>query len=131
MGKQRPIRIISGVPPTVGIVGNVVTTRTIVTSKNVRVINTNAWRLNARKPKPPPELPRMGTRVVKEEARGGARVEPPAPRGAHERPLLLLLLTLLTPRNAHRRITPPLRGLITRRGDWPGRPTRSCLLGRR
>ena len=79
MGKQRPIKIISGVPSPVGIVGNVVTTRTNVTSKNVTVINTNARRLNARKPKPPPELPRMGTRVVKEEAKGGARVEPPTP----------------------------------------------------
>ena len=45
--------------------------------KNVRVTNTNRRRLNARKPKQPAELPRMGTRLVKKEASGLARVDPP------------------------------------------------------
>ena len=66
-----------------GIVANIVTTRTNVTSKKVRVTNTNGSRLNARKPKHPPELPRMGTRVLEEEARGVAKVEPPTPRGGN------------------------------------------------
>ena len=91
--------------------------------------NTNGRRLNTRKPKHPPELPGMGTRVVKEQARGVARVEIPSPRGAHQRPLLLPLLPKLTPRNAHRGITPPLRGLTPRRGDWPGWQSLSWLQG--
>ena len=57
--------------------------------KNQRVTNTNGRRLNTRRPKQPPELPRMGIRVVKEEAREVARVETPTPRGAHWRPLFL------------------------------------------
>ena len=65
--------------------------------KNVRMTNTNGRRLNAKKPKHPSKLPGTGTRVVKEEARGVARVEPPTPRDAHQRPLLLPLLPLLTP----------------------------------
>ena len=97
--------------------------------KNVRVTNTNGRRLNARNPKQPPELPRMGTRVVKEEARRVAPAEPPTPSGAHQRPLLLPPLPMLTPRSAHRGITPPLRGLTPRRGDWPGRPSPSWLQG--
>ena len=97
--------------------------------KNVRVTNTNGRRLNARRPKQPPELPRMGIRVVKEEGRGVARVEPPTPRDAHQRPLLLPLLLMLTPISAHKGITPPLRGLIPRRGDWPGWPSPSWLQG--
>ena len=76
----------------------------------VRVTNTKGRRLKARRPKHTPELPRMGIRVVKEGARGVARVEPRTPRGAHQHPLLLPLLPRLTPRSAHRGITPPLRG---------------------
>ena len=91
--------------------------------KNVRVTNTKGRRLNARRPKFPPELPRMGIRVVKEEARGVAKVKPWTLRGAHQRLLLLPLLPVLTLRSAHRGITPPLRGLIRRRGDWPGWPS--------
>ena len=93
------------------------------------MISTNARRLKARKPKHPPELPRMGTRVLKEEARGGAKVETPTPRGARQRPLLFLLLMLLSPRNAHRGVTPPLGGLNPRRGDWHEWPSCSWLLG--
>ena len=69
----------------------------------------------------------MGIRVVKEEAREVARVKTPTPRGAHRRPLFLLLLPLLTPRSAHRGITPPLRGLTPRRGDQPRWPSPSWL----
>ena len=79
--------------------------------------------------KHPPELPRMGRRVVKEEARGVARVEPQTPRGAHQHPLLLPLLPRSTPRSAHRGITPLLGGLTPRRGDWPGWPSPSWLQG--
>ena len=71
--------------------------------KNVRVTNTNGRRLNARRPKHPPRLPRKGIRMVKEGAREVARSEPPAPRGAHQRLLLLPLLPVLTLRSAHRR----------------------------
>ena len=97
--------------------------------KNVKVRNTNGRRLNGRRPKHPPELPRMGIRMVKEQARGVARVETPTPRGAHQRPLLLPLLPVLTSRSAHMGITPPVRGLIPRRGDWPGWPSPSWLQG--
>ena len=76
-------------------------------------------RLNARRPKHPPELPKMGIRVVKEVVRGVAMVEPLTPRGAHQHPLLLPLLPRVTPRSAHRGITPPLRGKAPRRGEWP------------
>ena len=108
-------------------VANVPTTRTNVTLKNVRVTNTEGRGLNARRPKHPPKLPRMGIRVVKEEARGVARVETPTPRRAHQRPLGIPLLLVLTPRSAHMGITPPLKGLIPRRGDWPGWPSPSWL----
>ena len=97
--------------------------------KNVRVTNTNGRRLNTRKPKHPPELPGMGIRVVKEEAREVARVETLTPRGAHQRPLFLPLLPMLAPRSAHRGITPPLRGLTPRRGDWPRWPSPSWPQG--
>ena len=97
--------------------------------KNARVTNTNGRRPNARQPKHPAELPRMGTRVVREEAREVARVETPTCRGAHQRPLFLPLLPMLTPRSAHRRITPPLRGRTQRRADWPGWPSPSWLQG--
>ena len=97
--------------------------------KNLRVTNTNGRRLNARRRIHPRELPRMGIRVVKEEARGVVRVEPQTPRGGHQRPLLLPLLPSLTPRSTHRGITPPLRGLTPRRGDWPGWPSCSWLQG--
>ena len=120
---------VSGVRSPVGTVANIVTTRANVTSKKVRVTNTNARRLNAKKPKHPPELPRMGTKVVNKEARGGAKVEPPTPRRSHQRPLLLILLTLLPRRKTHRGITPPMRGLTPRRGDWPGWPSFSWRLG--
>ena len=106
-------------------------TRTNVTYKNVRVTNTNGRKLNPRRPKHPPELPRMGIRVVKEEAREVASVETKTPRGAHRRPLFLPLLPTLIPRSAHRGITPPLRGLTPRRGDWPGWPSPSWLQGLR
>ena len=97
--------------------------------KNVRVTNANGRRLNARKHKHPPELPRMGIRVVKEEAREVARVETPTPRGAHRRPLFLPFLPLLTPKRAHRGITPPLRVPTQRRGDWPEWLSPSWLQG--
>ena len=54
----------------------------------------NGRKLNARKPKHPPELPRMGIRVVKEEAKGVARLETPIPTGAHRRPLFLPFLPM-------------------------------------
>ena len=63
--------------------------------------NTSSRRLNARIPEQPPELPRMGIKVGKEVARGVAKVEPLTPRGAHQRPPLLSLLTKVTPRSAH------------------------------
>ena len=44
---------------------------------------------------------RMGIKVVKEVARGVAKVDPLVPRGAHQRPLLLPLLPKVTPRSAH------------------------------
>ena len=58
--------------------------------KNERVTNTSDRRLNARRTKHPPETPRMGIKVVKEVAKGVAKVDPLTPRGAHQRPLLLL-----------------------------------------
>ena len=97
--------------------------------KNVRVANTNGRKLSARKPKHPPELPRMGIRLVKEEAREVARVETQAPRGAHQRPLFLPLLPSLTPRSVHSGITPPLTGLTPRRGGRPRWPSPSWLQG--
>ena len=95
--------------------------------KSVGVTNTNGRRLNAKRPKHPPKLPRMGIRVVKEEAREVARVETPTPRGAHWRPLFLPLLPMVTPRSAHRGITRPMKGLTPRRGDWPGWPSPLCM----
>ena len=58
-----------------------------------------------------------------------AKVNTLTPRGAHERPLLLPLLPKVTPRSAHRGITPPLRGITPRRGGWPGWPSPSRLQG--
>ena len=69
----------------------------------------------------------MGIKVVKEVARGVAKVDPLTPTGAHQRPLLLPLLPKVTPRSAQRGITPPLRGITPRRGDWPGWPSPSWL----
>ena len=69
---------------------------------------------------------------------GGKRVvklDPLTPRGAHQRPLLHPLLLLhplspqVTPRNAPKGITLPLRGIIPRRGAWPGWPSPSWLQG--
>ena len=77
----------------------------------------------------PTRNPRMGIKVVKEVARGVAKVDPLTPRDADQRPLLLLLLPQVTPRSAHRGITLPLRGNTPRRGDWPGRPSPSWLQG--
>ena len=57
-----------------------------------------------------------------------AKVEPQTPRGAHQGLLLFPLLTVLTPRNIHRGIMPPLMGLTPRRGDWRGWPRLSWLL---
>ena len=71
----------------------------------------------------------MGIRAVKVVARGVAKVEPQTPRGAHQRPLLLPVLPRVNPRSAHRGITPPLRGITPRRGDWPGWPSPSWLQG--
>ena len=73
------------------------------------MINSSDRRLNARRPKHPPEIPRMGIKVVKEVARGVDKVHPLSPRDAHQRPLLLPLLPEVTPRSAHRGITLPLR----------------------
>ena len=73
-----------------------------------------------RRTKHSPETPRMGIKLVKEVAREVAKVDPLAPKDAHQRPLLLPLLPKVTPRSAHRGITPPLRGTTPRRGDWPG-----------
>ena len=56
-------------------------------------------------------------------------MEPLTPRGAHQRRLLVPLLPKLTPRSAHKGITPPLRGITPRRGDWPGWPSPSWQQG--
>ena len=92
-------------------------------------INSSGRRLNARGTKHPAETPRVGIKVVKEVARGVAKVDPLTPRGAHQRPLLLPLLPTVTPRSAHRGITPPPRGITPKRGDWPGWPSPSWLQG--
>ena len=84
---------------------------------------------NVRRTKHQPETHRMGIKVVKEVAKGVTKVDPPTPRGAHQRPLLLPLLPKVTPRRAHRGITPPLRGITPRRGAWPGWPSPSWLHG--
>ena len=58
--------------------------------------------------------------------KGGGKTRPPNPKGAHQRPLLHLLLLLhpllpeVSPRSAPKGITLPLRGIILRRGAWPG-----------
>ena len=72
---------------------------------------------------------KMGIKVVKEVARGVAKVDPLTSRGAHQRPRLFHLLPKGTPRSAHRGITPPLRGITPRRGNWPGWPSPSWLQG--
>ena len=80
----------------------------------------------------PAKIPRMGIKV-KEVARGVAKLDPLTPRGAHQRPLLhpLLLphplLPQVSPRSAPKGITLPLRGIILRRGAWPGWPSPSWL----
>ena len=53
-----------------------------------------------RRHKHPPKTPRMGIQVVKEVARGVAKMDPPTPRGAHQRSLLHPLLLLHPPRAA-------------------------------
>ena len=79
----------------------------------------------------PSETPKNGDKVGKAGGKGAARMEPSAitPRGAHQRPLLLLLPPLLTLRGVRREISPPQRSLTRRRGDWPGWPNRSWLRG--
>ena len=62
-------------------------------------------------------------------AGAGPGRDPLTPRGAHQRPLLLLLQPQVTPRNAPKGITLPLRGITRRRGDWPGWPSLSWLQG--
>ena len=75
----------------------------------------------------PPETPRMEIKVVKEVARGVVKVDPLTARGARRRLLLHPLQPQVTPRNAPRGITLPLRGITPRRGDWPGWPSLSWL----
>ena len=76
----------------------------------------------------PTKTLRMGIKVVKEVARGVAKMDPLTPRGAHQRPLLQPLLLLhpllpqVIPRSAPRGITLPLRGITPRRDAWPGWP---------
>ena len=77
----------------------------------------------------PTRTPQNGIKAVKEMARGVAKVEQLTPRRAHQRPLLLPLLPRVTPRSANRGITPPLRGITPRRGNWPGWPSPSWLQG--
>ena len=77
----------------------------------------------------PSRTPQNEDKGGKGDVRGVARVKPRIPRGAHQRPLLPPLLPSLTPRSAHREITPPLRGITPRRGDWPGWPSPSWLQG--
>ena len=48
--------------------------------------------------------------MVKEEARGVARLEPPTPKGAHQCPLLLPLLPRVTLRSAPEGNTASLEG---------------------
>ena len=71
----------------------------------------------------------MGIKVVKEVAKGVAKVDPLTPRDAHQSPLLLPLLPQVTPGSAHRGITLPLRVITPRRGGWPGWPSPSWLQG--
>ena len=53
-----------------------------------------------------------GDKGGKGGGKGGGKVGTPnTPRDAHQRPLLLPLLPMLTPGSALRGITPPLRGL--------------------
>ena len=114
----------SGVPSPAAFVANVVTTRTNATQKGARVMNSSFNTLLARKTKHPPKPPRIETRMLKGEAEGVARMEPPTitPKGAVKCPLLLLLLPGLTLKSALRDIMPPHRSLTPRRGDWPGWP---------
>ena len=133
-GKQVTHQDASGVPSPVVTVANVVTTRTNATSRNARVTNSSVRRRSARRPRRPPEIPRMGIKV-NEVARGVAKLDPLTPRGAHQRlllhPVLLLhpLLPQVSPRSAPKGITLPLRGIFPRRGAWPGWPSPSWLQG--
>ena len=74
----------------------------------------------------------MGIKV-KEVAKGVVRLDPLTPRGAHQRLLLRLLLLphpllpQVSPRSDPKGITLPLRGIILRRGAWPGWPSPSWL----
>ena len=83
----------------------------------------------------PTRNPPNGEKVVKEVARGVAKMDTLTPRGAHQRPLLHALLLLhpllpqVIPRSAPRAITLPLRGITPRRGDWPAWPGPSLLQG--
>ena len=83
----------------------------------------------SQKAQTPSRTPKNGDKGGKGGGKGVARVEPPTPRGAHQRPLFLPLLLMLTLRSAYRGITPPLRGLTPRRGDWPGWPSPLWLQG--
>ena len=77
----------------------------------------------------PTRTPQNGDKGGKAGGKGAGKVDPLTPRGAHQRPLLLPLLPKVTPRSADRGITPPLRGITPRRGDWPGWPSPSWLQG--
>ena len=77
----------------------------------------------------PTRTPQNGDKGGKRGGKGGGRRGTPTPRGAHQHPLPLPLLPRVTPRSAHRGITPPLRGITPRRGDWPGWPSPSLLQG--
>ena len=87
------------------------------------------------KTQPPARNPPNGDKGGKGGGRGVAKMDPLTPRGAHQRPLLPPLLLLhpllpqVTPRSAPKGITLPLRGIIPRRGAWPGWPSTSLLQG--
>ena len=99
---------------------------------SARVTNSNTRRLSARKTILPPNPPRMVTRVLKGEGKGVTSTEHPTtiPRGARQRPLLLLLPPLLTLRSVRMEMTPPQRILNPRGGDRPALPNRCWLQGR-
>ena len=57
-----------------------------------------------------------------------AKVDPLTPRGARQRPLLLPFLPKVTQRSADRGITPALKGITPRVGDWLGCPLAQLAL---
>ena len=77
----------------------------------------------------PTRTPQNGDKGGKRGGKGVPKVDSLTLRGAHQRPLQLPLLPEVTLRSAHRGITPPLRGITPRRGDWPGWPRPSWLQG--